>query len=206
MQRCADASAKPRKRRVVPKLLTVPERSRSLRHTDKYQPSGLYMSLRHPILIACGSLSGSARQELASAANFSFVESMCVFSHLVAFISVEVLPVSRSHCWCARAKRRAADHLLIDGFSSFQQRAECVMASRKGFRVRLCAWFGRIYAHGDSPSRQSEFHFFFYVKMDPGRFFVRSPRVLRSLVWSLPRLRSTRNFDALGIFFGVCLS
>ena len=30
---------------------------------------GLYMSLRHPILIACGSLSGSARQELASAAN-----------------------------------------------------------------------------------------------------------------------------------------
>ena len=40
MQKCADASAKPRKRRVVPKLLTVPERSRSLRHTDKYQPSG----------------------------------------------------------------------------------------------------------------------------------------------------------------------
>ena len=40
MQRCADASAKPRKRLVVPKLRTVPERSRSLRHTDKYQPSG----------------------------------------------------------------------------------------------------------------------------------------------------------------------
>ena len=53
----------------------------------------------------------------------------------------------------------------------------------------------------DSPSRLSEFHVFFYVKMDPGRLFVRSPRILRSLVRSLPRLRSTRNFDALGIFF-----
>ena len=52
-----------------------------------------------------------------------------------------------------------------------------------------------------SPSRLSEFHVFFYVKMDPGRLFVRSPRILRSLVRSLPRLRSTRNFDALGIFF-----
>ena len=59
---------------------------------------GLYMSLRHPSLIACGSLSGSARHELASAANSWISHLWCqraYFRTLSHFTSVDVLAVSR---------------------------------------------------------------------------------------------------------------
>ena len=62
------------------------------------RPCGLYTSLRHPIWIACGSLSGSARQELDTgykSLDVLFVDRMCEFSHLVASISVDILPMSR---------------------------------------------------------------------------------------------------------------
>ena len=59
------------------------------------------------------------------------------------------------------------------------------MASRKGFRVRLLCLVRRIHAHVTVHRAIPNFRFFFYVKMDPGRLFVRSPCILRSLVWSL---------------------
>ena len=73
-----------------------------------------------------------------------------MFSHLVAFISVDVLPVSRHTVGVRAPSAEPQTNSPIGGFSSFQQRAERVMASRKGFRFRRASMTIGI---SSSPSR-----------------------------------------------------